>query len=169
MSAQTYRRFTGLLAAALLLTSAGLAMAQGTSLAFGQGKGDRNAPIHIQSETLSVSQKDGTAVFEGKVVIQQDTLKLSAAQVQVKYDDAGSAIESLQATGGVTLVSGTDSAEAETADYQVTSGKIAMSGSVLLVSGPNTIAADRMDLDVTSGQAQMQGNVRTVLRQQGDK
>lgn len=155
------------LASGLLALLAFPAAAQQTSVPFGTAS-DSSAPIQVDSETLSVSQEDGSAVFEGNVLVEQDNMRLQAARVQVIYDEDQSRIQRLEATGGVTLVSGEDAAEAERADYNIDDGDVVMSGNVLLVRGPSTIQAERMRINVDAGTAVMEGRVRTFLSQDGN-
>tara|TARA_R110000868_G_scaffold400956_5_gene676199 strand:- start:112465 stop:113004 length:540 start_codon:yes stop_codon:yes gene_type:complete len=140
------------------------ATAQETSISFGTGSSDTKAPIYVDSDQLSVSQTDGTAVFEGNVKVAQNDMKLSAPRVLVVYNEAGDEIERLEATGGVTLVSGEDAAEGDRADYDVVNGNIVMRDNVLLLQGNSTIASDIMHVDLDSGSARMEGRVRTVLQ-----
>ncbi|MGI3164271.1 LptA/OstA family protein [Pseudooceanicola sp. 200-1SW] len=154
-------------AALLAALAAAPVAAQQTTVPFGS-QSDSSAPIQVESESLSVSQDNGAAIFDGNVLIEQDNMRLSAARVEVIYDEAQSKIASLAASGGVTLVSGDDAAEAERADYDVTSGALVLSGDVLLVRGPSTIAAERMRVDVDAGTAQLEGRVRTFLSQDGN-
>lgn len=153
---------TGMLAAMSLG-----AQAQETSIPFGTAS-DSAAPIQVESETLSVSQDDGAAIFQGAVLVEQDEMRLTAARVEVIYDEDQSRIERLEATGGVTLVSGEDAAEAERADYAVEDGDLVLSGNVLLVRGLSTISAERMRINVDAGTAVMEGRVRTFLTQDGN-
>lgn len=148
-----------------LLFLAGQAPAQ--SVAFGGGNMDPDAPVEVESDNLSVDQTDGTAEFTGDVLIVQGGSRLSAPRVLVVYNDDQSAIRSLQATGGVTLVSGEDAAEASQADYDLEAGVIVMQGDVLLVQGESTLTAQTMRVDLNAGTAQMDGRVRTVLQPGG--
>lgn len=141
------------------------ALAQGTSVPFGATQQDTSLPVEVTAESLSVSQNDGTALFTGNVIIGQGEMRLTAPRVLVFYTDDQSAIERLEATGGVTLVNGDQAAEAERADYKVNVGTIRMSGNVLLTQGPNTLVSDTMDVDLEQGTAQMNGRVRTVFQQ----
>ncbi len=153
------------LAVALCLALLPVTMAaQGAQIAFGDVEQDPSQPVEVTAETLSVDQDDGTAIFTGDVLIVQGEMRLSAPRVEVFYDQAGSRIQRLKASGGVTLVSGEDSAEAATADYAVESGTIFMQGDVLLVQGQSAITADRMTVDTRDGTARMEGRVRTVLQ-----
>jgi len=142
----------------------GLAAAQGAQVAFGNTQQNANAPVEVTADNLSVSQNDGTAVFTGNVLIGQGEMRLSAPRVLVVYLDDQSGIERLEATGGVTLVSGDDAAEARAADYNIETGLIEMQGDVLLVQGPNALTADQMFVDTRAGTARMSGRVKTVLQ-----
>lgn len=140
--------------------------AQGAQVAFGSTQQDRDLPVEVTAENLSIDQNDNTAVFTGDVVIGQGGMRLSAPRVLVVYLSDRSGIESLEASGGVTLVSGEDAAEANQADYNISTGMINMSGDVLLVQGANAISGDRMSVDTAAGTARISGRVRTVLKPQ---
>lgn len=157
-----------LLIVALLASLAPPISAQGTNVAFGTISQDTSLPVEVNADNLSVDQDTGTAVFAGNVVIGQGEMRLSAARVLVVYRAENRGIARLEATGGVTLVSGQDAAEAERADYDIDSGTIEMSGNVLLAQGESALSADRMSIRLSDGTAQMSGKVRTIL-QTGDK
>ncbi|QPM91397.1 LptA/OstA family protein [Pseudooceanicola algae] len=159
-------RIPGLLVAGALMLAGTLPATAQTEMGFG-ASGDPSAPIEVNSDNLSVDQQDGSAVFEGNVRIAQNEMRLSADQVQVFYDADGEAIDTLRASGQVLLVSGEDSAEAETADYNVHGGIILMQGNVMLLRGASVVTSQKMNVDLASGTARLEGNVRTVLQQQG--
>ena len=138
-------------------------LAQGAQVAFGSVKQDASLPVEVTSDNLSVNQNDGTAIFTGNVLIGQGEMRLTAPKVLVVYREENNGIERLQATGGVTLVSGSDAAEAERANYSIDTGQIVMRGNVLLVQAVTAITADNMRVDTKSGTARMQGRVKTVL------
>lgn len=143
------------------------AAAQGVvPMAFGDAQKDSGLPVEVTADTLDVNQADGTAIFTGNVVIGRGEMRLAAPRVRVVYLKGGQGIESLQANGGVTLVSGKDAAEAQRADYNITTGLIEMKGEVLLVQGDNTIAGDSVFVDTAQGTARVSGRVRTVLQPQ---
>ena len=146
----------------LVLSTA--AFAQGTEVAFGTVQQDTSLPVEVSADSLSVSQKDGSALFTGNVVIGQGDMRLTAPRVLVFYTKDKSGVERLEATGGVTLVNGDQAAEAERADYHVNEGTIRMSGNVLLTQGANTLVSDAMDVDLENGTAKMDGRVRTVFQ-----
>ncbi|MEZ5714619.1 MAG: lipopolysaccharide transport periplasmic protein LptA [Paracoccaceae bacterium] len=140
------------------------ALAQGAQIAFGKVKQDTTQPVEVTADNLAVNQNDGTAVFTGNVLIGQGQMRLSAPRVQVYYNDEGNRIQRMQATGGVTLVSGDDAAEAAQADYNIDTGMIHMQGNVLLVQKKSALTAETMVVDTKSGTARMEGRVKTVLQ-----
>ncbi len=152
----------------LFLVASGMAVAQGAQIAFGNLQDNSDQAVEVTADNLDVNQADGTAVFTGNVIIGQGGMRLSASRVLVVYLDGRNGIERLKASGGVTLVSGKDAAEAERADYNLQTGIIEMQGDVLLLQGSNALSADRMTVDTGSGTARMSGRVKTVL-QQGDE
>ncbi len=141
-----------------------LAQAQGAQVAFGNAPQDKSLPVEVTAENLNVNQDDGTAVFTGDVIVGQGEMRLSAPRVLVVYLEDQSGIERLEATGGVTLVSGDDAAEAARADYHLGSGMIEMYGDVLLVQGVNALTGDKMFVDTTAGTARVIGRVKTILQ-----
>ena len=150
--------------AVLVSTSA---MAQGASVAFGTIAQDTSLPVEVSSDELSVDQQTGTAVFTGNVVIGQGDMRLSAQRVMVVYRATQDGIAKMEATGGVTLVSGADAAESQRADYDIDDGTIVMRGNVLLAQGASALSADTMTIRLKDGTARMSGNVRTRLQTAG--
>jgi len=144
------------------------AFAQGTNVAFGTIRQDTNQPVEVTADNLAVDQDSGTAVFTGNVMIGQGEMRLSAARVLVVYRAENKGIARLEATGGVTLVSGPDAAEAERADYNIDDGTIVMTGNVLLAQGASALSADRMSVRLSDGTAQMSGRVKTILQTGND-
>jgi lipopolysaccharide export system protein LptA len=149
---------------ALLGFGHSLAHAQSSQVAFGSLKQDPNLPVEVTAETLDVNQQDGTAVFNGNVVVIQGEMRLAAARVLVIYSEEESAIKRLIATGDVVLVSGPDEAEAERADYEIDSGTVVMTTNVLLTQGTAAVSGDKMTVNLLTGTAEMDGRVKTIFQ-----
>ena len=139
------------------------AYSQGTNVSFGTIRQDPDAPIEVNADDLSVDQATNIATFHGNVVIGQGELRLSAQKVEVINRPENAGISMLIATGGVTLVSGTDAAEAQRADYSIDSGVIILTGDVLLTQGSTAITAQKMSINLKDGTANMSGRVKTIL------
>ena len=151
---------------ALALSAIVSAASAQSQVAFGSMAQDTSAPVEVSADSLSVNQSDGTALYTGNVVIGQGDMRLSAPRVLVVYGEQQNRIDRLEATGGVTLVSGDEAAEAERADYNIEAGTVVMRGNVLVTQGPNAITSEEMTVDLDTGTAQLTGRVRTVLQQQ---
>jgi lipopolysaccharide export system protein LptA len=161
------KRLVPLFFSVALLT--GAAAAQGTQVAFGDAPQETDLPVEITSENLDVDQEAGTALFTEDVVVIQGAMRLTAPRVLVIYNEDQSAIERVEATGGVTLVSGPDEAESERADYTIDDGVIVMTGDVLLNQGLSSAASERMVVQLDDGTATMTGRVRTILQTGGNQ
>ncbi len=149
------------------IAMASVAMAQGADVALGVGSFDRSQPVEVTADTLSIDQENGSAVFDGNVLVVQGDIRMSAALITVVYatDESGTAngISELQASGGVTIVTATDAAEAAEAVYSVESGLVTMSGDVLLTQGQAALSGERLVLDLNAGTGRMEGRVRTIF------
>lgn len=144
------------------------ALSAQTNINLGGISADPSAPVEVSADNLSVDQDSGTAIFSGNVVIGQGTLRLSAGRVEVVYSDTTGDIARLKVAGGVTFVTATEAAEAQTADYDLTNGTLILSGDVLLTQGASALSADEMRINLNTGNAQMSGRVKTVFQQGGN-
>lgn len=160
-------RFPGpALLVALLLSLPASAQNQ---VAFGGLKADPTKPVEVTADSLAVNQSDGTAVFTGNVLVIQGDMRLKAATVAVTYKpDDRKKIESLAASGGVTLSAGPDAAESRDAVYVIDSGQVVMTGNVLLTQGAGIISGQKLTVDLKSGTGSMDGRVKTVLTPGGN-
>ncbi len=153
------------LAAAALAASvcAGPLAAQGT-VAFGGLRHDSALPVEVAADSLAVDQADGSATFTGNVRVSQGDMRMTAGEVRVAYADTGGGIESLAASGGVTLVNGAEAAESQEAVYTIDDGTVVMTGDVILTQGANALSSDRLVIDLNAGTGRLDGRVRTVFR-----
>lgn len=157
---------TLLLAAVPLLAPMGLAQTGGVR--FGGLRQDPSLPVEVTAESLTVSQADGSATYEGNVVVGQGEMRLAAATVVVEFDGPQRRIARLRASGGVTLATGTDAAEAREAVYTIDEGRIVLEGDVLLTQGGTAISGDRLVIDLAAGTGSIEGGVETVFTPGGN-
>jgi lipopolysaccharide export system protein LptA len=141
-----------------------MSLAQNANVAFGKVTHDASQPVEITADELTVDQATGSAVFSGNVVAGQGEMRLSAGKVRVEYAQTGGQIDKLIASGGVTLVNGSEQAEAKEAVYVVGSSQIVMTGEVLLTQGRNALAGEKLIVDLTTGSGQMVGRVKTIFQ-----
>lgn len=146
---------------ALLLALAGPASAQ--QIQFKSLQQDNSLPVNVASDSLSVDQSTGIAVFDGNVVVTQGAMTIKSASARVENKADGNGIEKLFFTGRVTFSSDTEAAEANEAVYTVDKGEVVMTGDVLLTQGSTTIAGQTLVYDLKNGTGTMQGRVQTTF------
>lgn len=140
------------------------ALGQGTEVSFGGIRADTSLPVEVTADQLNVNQNDGTAIFTGNVIVIQGDMRLTAPRLQVEYaTENKTEIERLHATGGVTMVSGPEAAEAQEAVYTVAAGEVVLTGIVLLTQKGSTMSGQQLVVDLETGTGQMEGRVKTIL------
>jgi len=155
------RKWLGLLAAGGI---AGASLAQDNSGAFGGFKHDRTQPIDITADSLEVRQAEQLAIFTGKVIAGQDTLRLTADRVEVIFDeeaegnDETGSIKNLKANGNVFLSNGAETAEGAKAEYNVETGIVKMAGDVVLTQGQSGGTGQSLVIDLNTGVAKLDGS-----------
>ncbi|MDR5859622.1 lipopolysaccharide transport periplasmic protein LptA [Halomonas eurihalina] len=61
-------------------------------------EGDASAPIQVEADRLDLDDRAGTAVYQGDVRIQQGSMLLTGARVEIRRNDAGQLSQAI-ATG----------------------------------------------------------------------
>jgi lipopolysaccharide export system protein LptA len=151
---------------------AGLALAMLASpaaaqvdIGFGGTPYDPDQPVEVTSDTLTIDQTTGEAVFAGNVIVIQGDLRMAAPEVRVFYTETeGSrSVDEVLATGGVLMTRGADAAEGREALYDVATAMLTMTGDVLVTQGPTVVAGDRMVVNMQTGDGSVGGRVRTLF------
>lgn len=158
------RLLSGLVGLGIWVLCAGMAAAQMT-VGFGGVAFERGQPVEVTSDSLTIDQQTGEAVFTGNVLIVQGDLRMAAGRVRVVYAESGgrSEVSEVLASDGVLVTRGVEAAEGREARYSVDSAILTISGDVLVTQGPTAVAGDRLVVDMRSGSGQVEGRVRTVL------
>lgn len=151
-----------------LCLATGAALAQQASIAFGGIKQDTSMPVEVDADSLSINNADGSAFFSGNVVVAQGDMRLTAGEVRVEYTADGGGIKILRASGGVTLISSADAAEAQEAVYTIDTGNVVMTGDVVLTQGQNAISGQKLTINLKDGTGMMEGRVKTVFSPGGN-
>ena len=120
-----------------------------------------NAPVDVAADRIEVQDRADRAIFSGNVVVRQDALTLNAARLTVAYSDTGGVqIERLDASGGVTVRSPSETARGQYAIYDLNDRLITLVGGVVLTRGESQVRGGRLVLDLDSGRAVMDGGAR---------
>jgi lipopolysaccharide export system protein LptA len=149
--------------AAFALVAAVAALVVGQA-ALGQGAGsalkghDTDAPVDVAADRIEVQDRADRAIFSGNVEVRQGSLQLSASRLTVAYANAGGiAIQRLEASGGVTLRSPSETARSQFAIYDLDRRVVTMLGNVSLNRGESRVNGGRLVIDLDSGRAVMDG------------
>ncbi|MBA2918800.1 OstA family protein [Sphingomonas sp. MAH-20] len=119
-----------------------------------------NAPVDVTADRIEVQDRADRAIFAGNVHVTQAELTLDAARVTVAYDRSGgnTQIDRVDAAGGVTVKSPSETARGQFAVYDLNRRLITMTGGVVLNQGPNTVRGGRLVIDLDSGRAVVDGS-----------
>ena len=133
-----------------------------TSLLLGGFDPNADAPVELTADKLTISETDGSARFEGNVIVGQGDIRISAELVIVTYSETGE-IDKLSASGGVTVATTDESAESEFAEYSLKNRTLVMSGGVVFSQGKILMSAKSLQIDLDTGAAIIEGQVKTIL------
>ena len=148
----------------ILTIVAGLAAIPLASLAAAQQpvsalKGhDPDAPIDVAADRIEVQDRSDRAVFAGNVHVRQAALTLDTERLTVAYTSTGGVqIRRLDASGGVTVTSPSETARGSFGIYDLDRKLITLVGAVQLNRGGSQINGQRLTIDLNSGRAVVDG------------
>lgn len=138
-----------ILAASLLLLTAAPAFAQGGP------KLDSDAPIEIASDNLEVLQDQQKAIFSGNVIAKQGATTMKSATMTVFYDNSGAeeqgggqGISRIEASGKVVFVTPEETAQGDSAIYNVATKSIDLVGNVVLTREENILKGSALNYNM---------------------
>lgn len=147
-------------AAALAAASVGgiaLAQTQGGPMSALKGH-DTNAPIDVTADRIEVQDRADRAIWSGNVRVRQADLTLEAQRLTLAYTSAGRLeIDRLDASGGVTVRSPSETARGDFGVYDTNRRLITLIGGVQLERGDSRITGARLTIDLESGRAVVDG------------
>lgn len=150
-------RGTAILFSLILGLATGPALAQGSVSAL---KGhNSNAPVDVEADRIEVQDRADRAIFTGNVNVRQGDMTMNAARLTVAYAGgaAGTQIKRLDASGGVTVRSPSETARGSVGIYDLDRRLITMLGNVSLVQGANTVNGGRLVIDLNTGRSTVDG------------
>jgi lipopolysaccharide export system protein LptA len=136
-----------------------MALAPSQAQVFGGQNSD--APVSVSADHGELLGKQNRAVLAGNVLINQAGQSLRAALTTLAFSSGGGGfkIHRLDATGGVTVTRGNQSATGEVAIYDFDRRIITMAGGVTLHRGADRLTGGRLVIDLTTGLSTIDGNV----------
>ena len=117
-----------------------------------------SAPVNYEADRIELQDKQKRVILSGNVDINQGDLRLRAARTTVAYIEAGGVkIQRIDATGGVTVTRGNETARGDVAIYDFNRRIITMVGAVALRRGSDTLNGGRLVIDLASGVSSVDG------------
>ena len=161
MNAMKLKPIIALAALAAATLGTGVAVAQDNISAL---KGhDSKAPVDLEADRAEAQDRADRAIFAGNVVVRQGSLTLRTARLTLAYaSQDGIDINRIDASGGVTVTSPSETARGEFAVYDLNEGLITMVGNVRLERGGSHLSGGRLTIDLDTGRAVMDGGLRGV-------
>jgi len=158
--------------------------------------GDSKAPISIEADHLDYFEKEGKAIYTGRVIAIQGDTKLSCSKLTILMEKSqpaaaatapsaasaatgdpstssggsaasASSVKHMDCAGPVNVVSKTQTATADSGSYDKGRNSVVLIGHVVLSDGRNVTKGDRLVYDLTTGQATVQGGGSGVGRVTG--
>jgi lipopolysaccharide export system protein LptA len=121
-----------------------------------------NGPVDVDADRIEVQDRADRAIFSGNVRVRQGGLSLDAGRLTVAYvggiSGGGPQIQRLDASGGVTVRSASETARGDFAIYDLNRRLITMLGGVVLNQGANTVRGGRLVIDLNSGRSVIDGS-----------
>ena len=173
------RRFSSQLVVAATLIILSTAVPGASLLAQPASKGPPNAlqgfsqnrdqPVHIESATLEVRDKDKVATFSGNVKVTQGDTGMRCKSLVVFYEQDGAdadkgksmqaatpgpggqqKIKKLEARGGVVVTQKEQTATGELGLFDMKTNTVTLTGNVVMTQGQNVLRGDRLIVDLTT-------------------
>lgn len=129
-----------------------------------------NAPVDVAADRIEVQDRADRAIFSGNVVVKQAELMLTAPRLTVAYSSGGGIeIERIDAAGGVTVRSPSETARGQFAIYDLDSRLITLIGGVQLIRGDSQVNGGRLVIDLRTGRAVIDGGAPAGVANQGGR
>ena len=117
-----------------------------------------NAPVNYAADRIELQDKQNRVLLTGDVDITQDNLHMRAARTIVAYTNDGQIqIQRIDATGGVVVTRGNESASGDVANYDFNRKIITLVGNVVLHRGSDVSNGARLIIDLNSGHSSFVG------------
>lgn len=117
-----------------------------------------DAPVNYSADRIELQDKQKRVVLSGNVDIKQGDLAMRASRTTVAYiDDGNVKIQRIDASGGVSVARGNETARGDVAIYDFNRRVITMVGNVALRRGADNLSGGRLVIDLASGLSSVDG------------
>jgi len=120
---------------------------------------DPEAPVDIQSDTMSVNFQRHEIVFQGNVKVRQADFSLTAQRVTAVFGETADDIERIVATGDVAIQKADRVAWGREAVYDRKKSVIVLQGNPRIQQGGNFIQGEKISVFLDQDRMDIQGGV----------
>ncbi len=129
---------------------------------------DRNAPVDIHSEEMSVDFENHEIVFRGDVRVVQSDFSLTAGEVTAVFGESADDIKRIIAADDVQIRKSDKMAWGEKAVYDREGATILLTGKPVLKQGRNHIKGEAIQLSLEQDRMEVKGSVEAEFLLTGE-
>ncbi len=130
---------------------------------------DRNAPVDIHSDKMSVDFERHRIEFIGNVKVHQGDFSLNADRVTALFEEGAEDISRIIAEGNVTIRKGDKSAWGQRAVYDRKKAIIVLTGEPVLSQGRNCIRGEEIRVRLNEDRMEIEGKVKAEFLLSGER
>ncbi len=134
-----------------------------------RGDWNRNAPVDIHSEEMTVDFERHKIVFKGDVKVLQADFSLTAGEVTAVFGESADDIKKIIAAGDVKIQKGDKMAWGEQAVYDRGSATILLTGTPVLKQGRSFIKGEEIRFSLDEDRMEVKGSVEAEFLLSGQK
>ncbi len=130
---------------------------------------NRNAPVDIRSEEMTVDFENNKIVFKGDVKVLQSDFSLTAGEVTAVFGESADDIKKIIASDDVKIQKADKMAWGEQAVYDRESATILLTGTPVLKQGRNFIRGEEIQFSLDEDRMEVKGSVEAEFLLSGEK
>lgn len=130
---------------------------------------NRNAPVDIHSEEMTVDFEKNKIVFKGDVKVLQSDFSLTAGEVTAIFGESADDIKKIIASDDVKIQQADKMAWGEQAVYDRESATILLTGTPVLKQGRNFIKGEEIQFRLDEDRMEVKGSVEAEFLLSGEK
>jgi lipopolysaccharide export system protein LptA len=130
---------------------------------------DRDAPVDIHSEEMTVDFEKHRIVFKGDVKVLQSDFSLAASEVTAIFGESADDIMKIVAEGDVSIRKADKEAWGQQAVYDRESATILLTGQPILKQGRNFIKGDEILVSLDEDRMEVKGGVEAEFVLSGEE
>ena len=129
---------------------------------------NRNAPVDIRSEEMSVDFENNRIVFKGDVKVLQSDFSLTAGEVTAVFGESADDIKKIIASDDVKIQKADKMAWSEQAVYDREGATILLTGTPVLKQGRNFIKGEEIQFSLDEDRMEVKGSVEAEFLMSGE-